>query len=453
MISSLHFKRGVLTLILGSLIFTDCFEAEAAAPKVIATQPRNGDEDVPVALQEINVSFDQEMDRSGYSFTRGELTFPKIAGKPFWRSARECVLPVQLEPGRAYSVGINSATNGNFKGLNGESAEPFLITFKTRASGSSGQASMVEPGVQAASLRALRDAIERGYSYREVHPLDWPATWKQFEPRLLAAKTAREFAIIAGEMLAGTQDAHIWLTEAGEIIPAFRRVAKPNANLQLLPSLVSGWTQRHPMVAVGRAAPGIGYMAIHSWDRKHAPQLLEAAFAALDDLRDCPALIVDLRFNSGGDERLAGEFAGCFIRERKLYARHRTVDAGSSTGLSAVRERWLEPTRNRPAVTQRLAVLMGRVNMSSAEAFLLMMKQVPDCQLVGERSYGASGAPQPYLLANGVTVHLPSWQAMLPDGSSLETKGVAPDVAVEATDDAFRIQDPVLAKAIELLKK
>lgn len=414
--------------------------AQSAAPLVVKTQPASGDQNVSPGLTEIVITFDQDM-AGGYSFTGGGPTFPKVAGKPVWRTPRECVLRVQLEPGRSYTVGINSATQTNFKSISGTPADPSILSFRTQA-----VVATAGGNRHAESIQQLRDALDHRYSYRDVHRVDWTAAWQQFEPRLLASTTARDFAVTAGEMLAATQDAHIWLTEAGQIIPAFQRKLAPNASLKLLPSIISGWSQRHPMVASGNAAPGVGYIAIHSWDRKHGAALVTAALAALSDLETQPALIIDVRFNSGGDETLAREFAGHFVTERKLYAKHRSLGSTEPT------DRWLEPTASGKPFPGRVAVLMGPVNMSSAEAFLLMMRQVPGCRLIGQTSFGASGNPQPHQLANGVTVYLPSWNAMPPDGTSFETKGITPDVEVKYSGD-MAASDPVLAKAIEIVGK
>jgi C-terminal processing protease CtpA/Prc len=134
-----------------------------------------------------------------------------------------------------------------------------------------------------------------------------------------------------------------------------------------------------------------------------------------------------------------------------LYARHVNLDPSSPTGFSVSWERWVEPTPKRPTYAGQIAVLMGRANMSSAEAFLLMMKQAPRCKLIGERSFGASGNPQPHLLANGVTVYLPSWKAMLPDGTVFEGKGIAPDIEVLSNAKELQHRDPVLEKAKQVL--
>lgn len=443
-----------IVLAIASLVVMPVARSHAAAPQVVSTQPRNGDREVAPDLKEIVISFDQDMDTRGFSFMGGGPTFPKVTGKPSWRTARDCVLPVQLEPGQSCRVGINSATRGNFKNPAGEAAVPIVLEFTVRtADGTPVPAPATSPKeLNQQSMRQLRDAIEHRYSYRDVHTVDWPATWQKFEPRLLEATRPREFAITAGVMLATTKDVHIWLLEGGEIIPAFRRGVLPNANVKLLPSLISGWSMKHPMVAAGKAAPQTGYIAIHSWERKHAPKLLDAALAALAECKDMPSLIVDVRYNSGGDESIARKFAGCFMRERKLYARHVTLEPSSATGFSAPMDRWIEPAAGQPAYAGKVAVLMGPVNISSAEAFLLMMKQAPGCRLVGARSYGASGNPQPHVLANGVTVMLPSWKALLPDGTPFEMVGITPDVEVITKAEEFTDGDPVLQKALELLK-
>lgn len=95
-----------------------------------------------------------------------------------------------------------------------------------------------------------------------------------------------------------------------------------------------------------------------------------------------------------------------------------------------------------------MVVLMEPANMSSAEAFLLMMKQAPQYTLMGERSYGSSGNPRPVPLANGVSVHLPSWVTFTPEGIMLEGKGVSPDVFLEFPRDSTD-EDPLIDAALE----
>jgi C-terminal processing protease CtpA/Prc len=96
---------------------------------------------------------------------------------------------------------------------------------------------------------------------------------------------------------------------------------------------------------------------------------------------------------------------------------------------------------------------MGLVNVSSCEAFLLMMKQVPGCKLIGETSQGSSGNPKPTDLGNGVTVFLPSWKAMRPDGTCFEGEGIIPDISIKTTQAELLSRDPVLDAGLKLLRK
>ena len=91
--------------------------------------------------------------------------------------------------------------------------------------------------------------------------------------------------------------------------------------------------------------------------------------------------------------------------------------------------------------------------MSSCEAFLLMMKQVAGCKLIGQKSYGSSGNPKPHELGNGVTVYLPSWKAMRPDGTCFEGEGIKPDIAVKTSAIELGDRDPVLESALKFLRE
>ncbi len=91
--------------------------------------------------------------------------------------------------------------------------------------------------------------------------------------------------------------------------------------------------------------------------------------------------------------------------------------------------------------------------MSSAEAFLLMMKQGEDVTVIGSRSYGSSGNPKPHTLQNDVEVFIPSWKAMRVDGTCFEGRGIEQDIEVKAKSSAFKKGDPVIERALEYLRE
>jgi len=158
------------------------------------------------------------------------------------------------------------------------------------------------------------------------------------------------------------------------------------------------------------------------------------------------------RSNSGGSELFALEIAGCFVDKPVVYAKHVYRKTNASAGWGKIRKRTLEPNKDRPKYRGRIAVLMGQVNMSSCEAFLLMMKQIPNCKLVGAKSYGSSGNPKPYDLGNGVEVWLPSWKVLRLDETCFEGQGIKPDINVRTGKRSLKQKDPVLKSALRYLR-
>jgi len=103
--------------------------------RVISTVPGLGATDVDPALEEIVITFSQPVMKGRYSFIihpdLGE--YPEVTGDPFFPGLQTCILPVKLEPGKTYAIGINSPDHKNFVSLADEtlSAEPYILIFST----------------------------------------------------------------------------------------------------------------------------------------------------------------------------------------------------------------------------------------------------------------------------------------------------------------------------------
>jgi len=104
------------------------------APRVVATLPRAGDDAVDPGVSEVFVQFDQDMSRESYSWVQsGAGDFPEKTGSPRFVTARTCMLPVKLQPGRSYWIGINHGRFVSFVSTSGAQAETFVLEFKTKS--------------------------------------------------------------------------------------------------------------------------------------------------------------------------------------------------------------------------------------------------------------------------------------------------------------------------------
>jgi|GEM_PF-4019818 len=87
-------------------------------------------------------------------------------------------------------------------------------------------------------------------------------------------------------------------------VPPHTRAVAPNGRRATLARILPEWREPDALVATGRWPDGVGYILISSWEATR-PEALAGAFEALAEFADAPALIIDVRFNAGGDEELA----------------------------------------------------------------------------------------------------------------------------------------------------
>ena len=84
----------------------------------------------PTILQ---VKFDRPMRQDSFSVTDAPGgAQPQIAGRPrFLADGRTFEIPLILKPGVTYALSINSDAHRNFRGLDGTTATPRSIIFRT----------------------------------------------------------------------------------------------------------------------------------------------------------------------------------------------------------------------------------------------------------------------------------------------------------------------------------
>ncbi len=111
---------------------------EDLPPVVLSVVPKVGAVDVDPDVKEIRVTFSKKMTDKSWSWPTGnKYAAPKVEGGTihFERDGRTCVMPVKLEPGKTYVVGVNSERFHGFQDTQGHPALPYLIVFRTKAGG------------------------------------------------------------------------------------------------------------------------------------------------------------------------------------------------------------------------------------------------------------------------------------------------------------------------------
>jgi len=427
--------------------------AAADAPRIVEIFPKHGATDVDPRTTELRIVFDQDMSTQAYSICGGGPTFPKSGGPTRWVDKRTVVMKVRLEPDHEYAMSLNCPASGKyFRSAEDDTPLAFTPWSFTTASAAPKLSKAEQKKLNARSLKELMKLLRDHYSYYKLRDVQWKKLEKDRRKKILAATSTRSWLKRAAKMLAEAKDMHLWLDYQGKRTPTYKRKIVPNFDLDGVKAVLPELIQRNRCVYTARTDDDIGYIMIGTLSRDCEDQLGRVP-SFLEEYRDCKAIIVDLRPNGGGAEPLAMPIAAWFVKGEKVYAKHVYRDANAKGGFGPVNTRTIKGNSEPNRFDKPVAVLMGPANMSSCEAFLLMMKQGKNVTLIGSRTYGASGNPKPHSLDNGVEVYLPSWKALRPDGSCFEGKGIKPNIKVKAKASQFKDDDPVIKRALKHLRK
>lgn len=175
--------------------------------------------------------------------------------------------------------------------------------------------------------------------------------------------------------------------------------------------------------------------------------------ASLSRLRDCEALIVDIRGNGGGNITLAENFARHFMEKpmKTGYIRHKTgpghqdFSAPLQLNLDTLQYgvRWLRP----------VVLLSNRQVYSAANDFCMLMKEMPYVTMMGDQSGGGAGIPVSSELPTGWGVRYSSSRMTDFEDKDVEF-GIAPHYKVMLSgEDLSNGEDTLIEEAVRYINR
>jgi C-terminal processing protease CtpA/Prc len=203
----------------------------------------------------------------------------------------------------------------------------------------------------------------------------------------------------------------------------------------IAPNLYDEWIKNNQAIVDAKTNKKVAY---HTMKDMGLGELEKFFIDMTQDLYQKDALILDLRYNTGGnvhDEVLK-------FLSQKTYLRWK------------YREGKLSPQSNFGPSDKPIVLLINEQSLSDAEMTAEGFKTLKLGKIIGMPTYRwiifTSGAG----LVDGSFVRLPSWGCYGLDGNDLELTGVAPDIMVPLNfNDKINKRDPQLDKAIEEVLK
>jgi carboxyl-terminal processing protease len=160
----------------------------------------------------------------------------------------------------------------------------------------------------------------------------------------------------------------------------------------------------------------------------------EFSSALSNGLPGAVGIVLDLRGDPGGFITAADDVISQFVSSGETFElrdRHGTVESHKVSGQHA-------------APTLPLVVLVDANSASASEIVAGSLQVHKRAKLVGTVTFGKGSVQQDYELANGSDIHLTVKRWYLPNGQTVDHKGLQPDVMVPLPNatDAFDVVSP-----------
>ncbi len=201
----------------------------------------------------------------------------------------------------------------------------------------------------------------------------------------------------------------------------------------------------HPLQLNGHH---FAYLKIYSFSQALEPQWQRCFFQVKNEERKQPldGLILDLRNNPGGYLNEAVFLASEFLKKGIV------VEQENGQGKKII----YRVEHRGQLLKLPLAVLVNRGSASAAEILAGALAKHQRAILVGERTFGKGTVQQPEDLPHHAGLHITVARWLLPDGSSIDKKGIEPTIKVaqEASEAAEGTKnDPYIKVAVTALLK
>ncbi len=446
------FRGMAILLAMPSLALAQEVTIENASPVVVRTVPAAGASDVDPKTTEIRVTFSKPMADQTWSVVKASArTMPPVPGKPRYdKDGTTWTLPVKLEPGRDYALWLNTDQFRNFKDRSGKPAVPYLLTFRT--SGPRAASSVETKPDFGKVYDALCDDMARHYSYFALKQIDWPALRARYRERAAGAEDRDAFLAVLTEMLGNLRDGHVWIKSYGEIRPT-HRFPKDEDRTDRLARIRALDSPRRlgGFVALGTVGPEHFGAIVMVRQSLATPDAVKEVVEFIGEHADAPGFLIDLRDANGGNELLAMTIASCFCEAPTIYAGSRFRNGPKPEDFGMKIPRLLPARTSGKAYTKPVVVLIGPGCVSSGEGFAKMLKSLPNVTLVGRNTRGSSGNPSPFPLEGlDAEVWYSRWVDLLPDGTPVEGKGIAPQIRFDASEPG---RDLAWEKALAVLRE
>jgi hypothetical protein len=315
----------------------------------------------------------------------------------------------------------------------------------------------------------LWTTLDEKYALFGTKGIDWKSLYGVYRPKVEPETTDEQLFGIMSQLLGHLNDNHVMLRSddpgrfycAGHLYQHFSGEGDGVAAYQSFLATMS--TRPVPgdyfeadlkesgegVFAYGWAAEGVGYLHFNRF--ADMEKSAEAIDAIVEAFKTAKAVIIDVRKNQGGDDRVGKIIADRFADEKRLYMTTRDRVGPGYDDFAEPKLWYVEP--GGPAqFTGRVFLLTDRTSISAAENFALAMKVLPHVTQIGDLTSGCFADNAHVELLNGWTISYSRNLFLDHDGRCWEGIGVPPDIRQLSSEKDLELgKDPVFELAVALV--
>lgn len=168
-------------------------------------------------------------------------------------------------------------------------------------------------------------------------------------------------------------------------------------------------------------------------------------------------LIIDLRLNLGGNDKIMNKIISFMIKEPvkspiwscDFY--NQAFELWGQEYPSKEIQNTIEPAEGKP-YNNSVVVLTSGMTSSTAEDMVIILKETKRATIIGGRTAGSSGNPKNFKLPYGGTLRVSSFKPLTPSGKEYLGLGIEPNIECSDTIESIKSgRDMIVEKAIALI--
>lgn len=305
------------------------------------------------------------------------------------------------------------------------------------------------------NFEQLWKTYDRNYALFGAKHIDWDALYKVYRPRVTAKTTEDELFQVVADILGNLNDNHIRLTSPKRQFQSgiLGQMKMEDFSLDLVKQKYLKGKSKPLVEGVfdyGWLTESIGYFHFRNFGRME--QTRTAIDEIIKEFRDAKAIIVDVRGNGGGDDRVGKLIADRFADRKRLYMKTAIRNGPRHDDFTQWKYWYVEPD-GPTQFTKPVILLTHRHSVSASENFALAMRVLPNVTVVGDATSGVFADVYGDRLPNGWRFSVPFKLFIDQTGFCWEGIGVPSDIRQTNTkQDIEQERDKVLELAQSLIE-